>query len=98
MTEEDKQLIAAYGLLLAINLLQIKRRSANVVLGRMKMNRVKQPNGSIKYVTHDGSEFGSLAEALEWEACLDWAWVDELEEQTKLKGGSKYGRKQSGRY
>ena len=62
------------------------------------MNRVKQPNGNIKYVTQDGLEFGSLAEALEWEACLDWAWVDELEEQTKLKGGSKYGRKQSGRY
>ncbi|HOS46948.1 MAG TPA: hypothetical protein PLQ69_10785 [Paludibacter sp.] len=62
------------------------------------MNRVKQPDGSIKYVTYDGSEFGSLAEALEWEACLDCAWVDELEEQTKLKGGSKYGRKQSGRY
>ncbi len=48
------------------------------------MNRVKQPNGNIKYVTQDGLEFGSLAEALEWEACLDYAWVDELEEQTKL--------------
>ena len=58
------------------------------------MNRVKQPDGSIKYVTHVGSEFGSLAEALEWEACLDWAWVDELEEQTKLKGGSKSKRNQ----
>ena len=56
------------------------------------MNRVKQPNGNIKYVTQDGLEFGSLAEALEWEACLDWAWVDELEEQTKLKGGSKSKR------
>ncbi len=57
------------------------------------MNRVKQPDGSIKYISHDGSEFGSLAEALEWEACLDWAWVDELEEQTKLKGENKYDRR-----
>ena len=53
------------------------------------MNRVKQPNGNIKYVTQDGLEFGSLAEALEWEACLDYAWVDELEKQIKSKGGSK---------
>ncbi len=57
------------------------------------MNRVKQPNGNIKYVTQDGLEFGSLAEALEWEACLDYAWVDELEEQTKLKGENKYDRR-----
>lgn len=47
------------------------------------MIKNKYPDGSVKYISHDGSEFGSLAEALEWEACLDWAWVDEFEEQIK---------------
>lgn len=45
------------------------------------MQRVKQNNNKIIYSAVDGTKFGSLAEALEYEACLEWKWVDELEDK-----------------
>ena len=42
------------------------------------MQRVKLNNNKIIYSAVDGTKFGSLAEALEYEACLEWKWVDEL--------------------